>query len=118
MNIQEREEIDYRIGCATELQNSYAASRLEREPDDTAKIRDLVAAGKFVLVAEVPDYCPRTDAAMGSRCWIASIHDHRVEAMGAHERLPIDEYDETCYRIEPRAPYSQPFSEVSNEIPF
>ncbi len=34
MCIQEREEIDYQMGMATEYQNAFALSQLERKTDD------------------------------------------------------------------------------------
>ena len=67
-NVQEREEVDYQFGCATELQNAYARSCMELRPDNS-KVDSLVAkftaAGRYCVVDEFEVYCPSTDAFVG-----------------------------------------------------
>ena len=66
MHLQELEDIDYNIGAASEFQNAFAVSLMERQPDDSEKIENLVKQGKFVLFRIVEVCCPRTDALMGN----------------------------------------------------
>jgi len=79
-SIQEQEDHEYRMGMASELQNALALSNMQREPDDTAKIDELVASGRHVVVSERPVFCPRTDACMGSHKMLMSDHPTRHEA--------------------------------------
>ena len=53
--------------CQSELQNAFSLSQMEREPDDTQKIRELRAAGRCVVYLRGTDYCRLTDAILGSR---------------------------------------------------
>ncbi len=64
MNPQEREEMDYQMGSASELQNAYTMSCLDRRPDDKGKIAELVAAGRFCVVAWNVEFCRHTDAVL------------------------------------------------------
>lgn len=63
MSEQEREEQDY--FPSTELQNAFAMSQMEREPDDSDSINELCSLGRFCVVEEGTVYCNRTDAIMG-----------------------------------------------------
>ncbi len=65
MNIQEQEEYDYNIGRATDHQNAYALSMMQRRYDDT-RIAAELAQGKFVVVEECEQFCPFTDACLPS----------------------------------------------------
>ena len=58
------EDRDYWMGAATELQNAFALSQMEKQ-DDTAAINELVSLGRFIVVCEGTAYCGRTDAIMG-----------------------------------------------------
>ena len=62
---QEREHLDYEMGSASELQNAYALSCMERKPDDRGKVNELLRVGRYVVVTEIDLFCPRTDAGMG-----------------------------------------------------
>ena len=88
MNIQEQEERDF--NPATEAQNAYAWSRMNRRPDHP-KIAEHVAAGRFVVVHEVPQFCPHTDAAVGSRKLFGGAYATRAEADAALTAC-IEEY--------------------------
>ena len=80
MNIQEQEERDFHP--MTDAQNAYAWSQANRRPDHP-KIADHVAAGRFVVVHEVNQYCPSTDAYIGTRRLFGSSHVTRAEAVAA-----------------------------------
>jgi hypothetical protein len=67
MNIQEREERDYEMGCMTEQQNAFARSRAEIQlRNDSARIAAAVEAGQHVVCTSRPVTCPSTDAFIGS----------------------------------------------------
>jgi hypothetical protein len=88
MNVQEMEERDFEMGRATELQNAYAFSVMVRRPDDSVKIRELVAVGRYVVVADVLEYCPLTDASMGSRRVLVgdfATYDEALEECSKHD---------------------------------
>jgi len=67
-NVQQQEDVDYELGCATELQNAFARSCMELRPNN-GKVDSLVAkfvkAGRFCVVDEFEVYCPSTDAFVG-----------------------------------------------------
>lgn len=66
-----------------EFQLAYDASRMyaaERKSAFGGKLAALMLAGKFVVVADVPDYCPSTDASMGYRTALMFVGDSRWEA--------------------------------------
>lgn len=100
MNIQEQEERDYNPD--TELRNAYAQSQMEIERHDP-KIAEAVGRGKHVVVANVPAFCPRTDAAMGEKTHYESEHDTRDTAEQAKAALEAqaaeDEYEEVYWTI-------------------
>ena len=79
MNIQEQEEADYNIGNATEQQNAFAWASMNRKPQDP-RINQELQNGRFVIVYQSPEYCPYTDACMGSRKFFGSAHDTREDA--------------------------------------
>jgi hypothetical protein len=81
MNVQEFEERSY--FTATEHQNSFAMSCMTRKPDDSARIDQLVQSGKHVVVHVGTDYCQHTDAVIGSRFILVSVHDTRELADAA-----------------------------------
>jgi hypothetical protein len=100
MNIQEREELDYNPD--TELRNAYAQSQMEIERHDP-RIAEAVGRGKHVVVANVPAFCPRTDAAMGEKTHYESEHDDRDTAEQAKAALEAEaaehDYDEIYWTI-------------------
>lgn len=102
MNLHEIEERDYHP--ASELENAYAWSGMNRKPDDAGKINAAVAAGKFVVVEEGPEYCPSTDALLGSRKFLVSVHDSRADAEAA--LAAAESYcDEVGLYVLPRRPW-------------
>lgn len=91
--IQEQEGLDYQMGAASEYQNAFAWSRMNRKPDDSDKINKAIQEGKYVVVSESPEYCPSTDASMGTRRDLCSVHDDRESAERAAslvQRTPDD----------------------------
>jgi microcompartment protein CcmK/EutM len=73
-NVQEREEWDYQAGAASDAQNAYTLSGMERRPDDSAAIDAAIARGAFVVVTVHTVYCRSTDAILGSDYMIDSEH--------------------------------------------
>jgi hypothetical protein len=67
MSAQEREHWDYEAGCATELQNAFARSQMERDQGNVGETRTLLLLGYHVVVSVMAQYCRSTDAALGSR---------------------------------------------------
>lgn len=120
MNTQEREHWDYEIGAASELQNAFAESRMQVS-DDSAKIAELVAAGRFVVVENVIQFCPSTDASLGEFKYLSSDHATRNEAVEiADQRYGYGDSDCMRVSIEPPLPIQWPASPVcdNSEIPF
>lgn len=120
MTPQEQEELDYQMGCATEQQNAYAVSCMDRKPDDTAKINDLVSQGRFVVVVEGPEYCRHTDALLpDARQLHCSNHATREEAMVALLKDVGDDPDpDLNYFILPRQPAAAYVPPTDEDIPF
>lgn len=114
---QYQEEMDYQMGAASELQNAYAMSMMNRKPDDSQKIEDALAAGKHVIVEEGPEYCPITDALMGSRKFLVSEHATREEAEAALAGMEEGDPDISVY-IRPYKPAPPPPVYDRDEIPF
>lgn len=112
------EHMDHEAGCASELQNAYALSMMERKPDDTAKINILVAAGRFVVVEQYPIYCPRTDAGMGIRKHCVGDYATRAEAELAAGAMMVD--PDSNIGVLPYLPIQIPASEPigADETPF
>jgi hypothetical protein len=107
MSPQQQEELDYQMGCATEQQNAYALSCIDRKPDDMGKINELVAQGRFCAVARGPEYCRFTDALLpGGRCLLVGDFASRAEAEAALAKDAGDDPDpEVDYFV---LPYPQP----------
>ena len=117
-NPQEQEERDYHP--QNEFQLAYEWSKMNRKPDDAGKIQEAVAAGKFVIVEEGPDYCPVTDAVMGSRKYLASVHETREDAETAlagmfGEDGPDPDISVYILPHKPAPPYTPP---GDDDIPF
>ena len=86
----EREHMDHEEGRMTELQNTFARSRMEiKIVDETKKIDELVAAGKHVVASGYPVCCPSTDAYIGRMVCIDGVFDTRDEAMGFFNTMCI-----------------------------
>jgi hypothetical protein len=81
-DVQRQEHFDHEMGCATEQQNAFAWASMNRRGDDP-RINEALAAGKHVIVESGPEYCPYTDALMGSRKILVSVHETREAAEAA-----------------------------------
>ena len=103
-SIQEQEERDFHPD--SDLQNAFAWSSMNRQPDDSAKIAAAVAAGKFVVVLESPEYCPSTDAIMGCRKTVLSTHNSRQEADRALDAESRDLPEDMAAYVLPHQPVS------------
>lgn len=117
-----QEHCDHVMGCDTEYRNMYAVERATMKPDDSERIAELVESGKFVVVAEVTEYGPVTDAIIGSRLFVDSIHDTREAAEAAMAGMTPEDFDcETRYHVEPK-PVVEPKRYVpefgEDDIPF
>lgn len=125
-SVQEQEDYEYRMGMASELQNAYSRSCIEGHNDDKPKIAELVAAGRFVLVAWSIRFCPSTDAVLPGRAEkIVKDFGTRDEAEAEYTRLvgeDTGDFDdgECGYDILPKKPYVPPAPRVysDDEIPF
>jgi hypothetical protein len=93
-NIQEREEWEYRMGCASELQNALTRSRLEFT-DDSGSVRELTDAGRYVVVFESTAYCQSTDAIIGTRKTLVGDFATNEEAQALVDELN-EGADEEC----------------------
>jgi hypothetical protein len=117
-NIQQQEQWDYEAGWATEQQNALAWSRMNRRPDGAGRIAELVAAGKFVAVVEATEYCPSTDAIMGSRKDIDSVHDTREAAEAAVSKIYESDYpDDWSAYVLPRVSHAEPAAARADVAP-
>lgn len=61
---------------------------------------DLIASGRFVIVAEMPIYCHITDALIGVNSRVVSDHATRNEAESV---CPLG-HEDLCYIILPQKP--------------
>lgn len=96
-SIQEQESIDHEIGSASELQNAYARSQSERVHSE--KIPD---DGRFHVVAEWMEYCPCTDAPLGTARKVVASYDTREDANIKCTFLSnCDNYQEYHYEVYP-----------------
>lgn len=87
-SIQEQEQWDYEMGMATEHQNAYAWSMMNRKPDDKGHANELLGMGRYVVISEHPIYCPSTDASMGVATLLLgdyATHDEAVEFCRGYE---------------------------------
>lgn len=100
-----QEECEYEAGCATELQNAYALSQIERpRRNDQKKIDGLVAQGRFVVFTSAAVYCPRTDAILGCETVCVSDHATRAEADAAADAFGESDEDFAIGVEGPRPP--------------
>lgn len=116
-NAQEQEERDYHP--QSELQN---LGMMNRKPDDTAKIQKAIQEGKHVVIEAQTEFCPYTDAILGNRQLLVSIHDTRDEAQQALDKLHPPDQDNpdpdinAFIRPYPPVTTQQPYNR--DEIPF
>ena len=113
------EEIDWQISQTNEFQNAFAWNRMNRKPDDTHLINQAIAQGKFVVVTEGTEYCPSTDAIMGTRKCLSATLDTREEAVKWLEENDFKEHDDLSMYILPRPPVIvEPYVSCDDDIPF
>lgn len=115
MNIQELEEIQYNWGRATEHQNAYALSSMERRLDDP-KIAEELAKGRFVVVDEIEQFCPITDAILPSYQVFVSAWDDRESAEAEVARIMWEGRDIGVLPIP--LPEPIPYSPPGDDVPF
>jgi hypothetical protein len=118
------DDLDY--DPRSELENALTVSRMEwqeKESQASAKINELVEAGRFVVVSSYPAYCPRTDAIMGEHLTLIADFATKEEAFNCAgqegEKISCSEEE---IRVMPFTPASAPIhvSQPLNddEIPF
>jgi hypothetical protein len=117
------EELLIEFNSASELQNSYARSRMELGPfiNETARIRELRLAGKFVVVKEHEVCCPRTDAFICMEIIIDSIHDTLGSARTVCPEEPLEDGPPSMYvagPIEPEEPKDPSAPDYEDDFPF
>ena len=121
MNIQQQEDYDYQMGCASELQNALSQSIAEFD-SGWGLVQAAIDAGLFVVASVSTAYCRRTDACMGARYGIQSTHPTYEEASKERTRLnsmEVSEGDEWGYEVFPRPPMVLPLvSLTDDEVPF
>jgi hypothetical protein len=102
-----------------ELQNAFEISKAERRaaPVDT-RVREALAAGRFVLVAIFEAYCPRTDAILGFDRHFQGAFDTRAEAQDALEALWADVPDIDADIVAPPVYGCDEASVVREDLPF
>ena len=118
-----QEHLDHEAGCASEMQNAYALSRM-RHRSGMAEIHALVKAGFHVLVISGPAYCRSTDALIGTTHVVMSHHLIRAVAeyhcRKAAGRYPDDECTYAVYplaAVEPAAAAAQ-VAVDAEDLPF
>lgn len=118
-----QEHVDHEAGAfANEFQAAYSLSQRTQEyPRDGAKVKALVAAGRFAVVLHYIVYCVHTDATLATATQLVSDHATREEAQAAVAAFPLEEGDEHWYVIEPEPPLAPlpvvPYAS-DDEIPF
>lgn len=120
MNHLEQEHWDHEMGCATEAQNVLIWNRMNMQADDSFKIKEALDKGLFVVVKEGTVYCPSTDAIMGSRKLLDSVHKDRQQALNRIAEMSKDMDEEIGVYILPYSSTST-LENVScdrDEIPF
>ncbi len=100
-----------------EFQNAYELSRIEEAmiPDDSQKILNALAEGKFVVFRQCEIYCQFTDALIGLRDYLVSTHDTLVEA----ESVVAKNKDNDLCLQKPYSPWKPPVKPVDDsDVPF
>lgn len=102
MNKQEREQIEFEVGIASELQNAYLVGKLTAPPDDAQKACDLAKAGRFVVVTDRTTYCQATDAINGlHRTVVGDYATHEEAKAAVLAKAPEIDDEESLYIIPP-----------------
>lgn len=113
-SIQEQEEFDHEIGCATEQQNAYALAHMEwRRVWDWPLIKEALGDGKVVLIREWTSYCPFTDAILGGNMELVRTYepDEELPELEFNEEITLS-YRYPCKKDPDREPVSD------DDIPF
>ncbi len=119
MNIQEREEMDFNMGMASDSQNAFALSQMEWDRhNDEPKIVALVKAGRFVVTHHETRYCPSTDAIMGADVYYCNDYATREEAEFEAGRLVFESCGSMEVYVRPYNDYVPPVVVDDSEIPF
>jgi hypothetical protein len=108
---------------SNEFEAAWDSSRrnVDRQPD-ADKIVALIGAGRCVVVARYPMYCPHTDAFIGmgaAHCSDFIDRDNAEYAAGIL-RAGLDEGDDHSYEVLPKlpAPIVHAVQTNENEVPF
>jgi hypothetical protein len=121
MNPQEQEEADFRIGAASDLQNAYSLSCLDRKPDDKQKIDELVSKGRFCVVAWNVEFCRHTDAILPGRALHLVADFPSKEAAQVRLDEEYEQFGEYCdgeSGFQMFCPPVPPSVETPAEVPF
>jgi hypothetical protein len=123
-NVQEQEEINYRIGCfSNESQAAFSLSQRTLEyPQERKRVADLVAQGRHVVVFHYTVTCPHTDAVVGQATQYIADYATFTEAQADHFIHAGDDYDpdfyyEVCSPAEAVVTVTLDLSD-SDEVPF
>jgi len=111
------------------LQRIFNDNRRTRNPNpDASKIQACIKEGLFVVVSEGPDYCPSTDAIMGSITYFDSAFKTREKAeiqAHTHEAGCDGEISFNVLPalppVEPKTPMGRPVTtkyEEGDDVPF
>lgn len=118
-SVQEREQWEYESGMASEHQNAYALSMMERKPDDRAAAEELVSLGRHVVVREAVIYCPLTDASMGTAMHLLGDFETQDEAAELARQDGADDGDCWVRVMSPKPVILNPYTPPTlDEIPF
>lgn len=102
----------------TEERNLYAQSQMDRPPDDSAHVNELLSLGRYVVVCDATLTCRHTDAILpGRHRTLISDHEHYDDAVMAAKSH--ESHDEADYHVlSPERP-KQPIPPINDEdIPF
>lgn len=102
-----------------DYQNAVTLSRSNRPADHKARIRAVVAAGRFAVVQSIVQYCRFTDAAIGTRDGLIADCDTR-EAADAFARVYGADDDGSDVRTYVDGPSAQTIVEAvdGDDFPF
>jgi hypothetical protein len=103
-----------------EQRAAWEASLAARLPDDTDKINEALAAGRFVVVQEGTEYCPHTDGILGSRKTLLGDFAMPEEAMECYQNNQEPAYSDIDVYLLPsenKVEQNQP-PLSDNDIPF
>lgn len=121
MNTQLREDMDYQMGSASELQNAHTLGRMsihEKNAKVNEQINELVNLGRVVLVGEVTAYCPHTDAPAGVHRHIVGDYATFAEADLARGEENEKNDGEVYFKIEYKKATPPPVDLNRDDVPF